>query len=196
MGFSTSTPYPMNGLLAAMGTAVRRKIFISYYHKADQAYRDSFERAFSHLFISKSVKPGDITTDLSTDYIKRLIQEGYISDASVVIVLIGANTYCRKHVDWEISAGLNKKVGGYSGLIGILLPDIPLSVTSEYQYDAIPARLADNAKSGFAAIYPWSWITASSDRVKTAIEDAFTARISKAGKIDNSRTQLGRNLCD
>jgi len=186
----------MNGLLAAMATPVRRKVFVSYYHKADQAYRDSFEKAFSSLFISKSVKPGDISTDVSTDYIKRLIQEDYISDASVVIVLIGAKTYCRKHVDWEVSAGLNKKVGGHSGLIGILLPDIPLSAASEYQYDDIPARVADNAKSGFAAIYTWSWITASSDRVKTAIEDAFSARVSKADKIVNSRTQLGKNLCD
>ncbi len=187
------SPYPMNGLL---GSAVRHNVFISYYHNADQAYRDAFETAYGHLFISKSVNPGDITTDLNTDYIKRLIQEDYISDASVVIVLVGAKTYCRKHVDWEISAGLNKKVGGYSGMIGILLPDIPLNEASEYQYDAIPARLADNAKSGFAAIYTWNWITASQDRVKTAIGDAFNARINKADKIDNSRVQLGKNLCD
>lgn len=190
MGLS---PYGMGGLL---GSQVRHKVFISYYHKADQAYRDAFEKAFGHLFISKSVKPGDITTDLSTDYIKRLIQEGYISDASVVIVLISSKTYCRKHVDWEISAGLNKKVRGYSGLIGILLPDIPLDANNHYQYDAIPARLTDNAKSGYADIYVWNWITTSQDSVKTAIEKAFNDRINKADKIVNTRPQFGKNLCE
>lgn len=185
-----------NTLAGLLGAALRHKVFISYYHKADQTYRDAFENVFGHLFISKSVKPGDITTDLSTDYIKRLILEGYITDASVVIVLIGAKTYCRKHVDWEISAGLDKKVGGYSGLIGILLPDIPLSATNQYQYDAIPARLADNAKTGYADMYTWAWITASEDRVKTAIENAFNARINKSYKIENDRPQLGRNLCE
>jgi hypothetical protein len=185
-----------NTLAGLLGAALRHKVFISYYHKADQAYRDAFENVFGHLFISKSVKPGDVTTDLSTDYIKRLISEGYITDASVVIVLVGAKTYCRKHVDWEISAGLDKKVGGYSGLIAILLPDIPVGTTNQYQYDALPARLADNAKSGYADIYTWSWITDSEIRVKTAIEGAFNARINKSYKIENGRQQLGRNLCE
>jgi hypothetical protein len=35
----------------------------------------------------KSVQPGDIDTDNSDQYIKRLIQEDYIGDASVVMVL-------------------------------------------------------------------------------------------------------------
>ncbi len=187
------TPYSGLGLLNA---AVRHKVFVSYYHKADQAYRDAFERAFGHLFISKSVQPGDISTDVSTEYIKRLIQEGYISDASVVIVLVGAKTRCRKHVDWEISAGLNKKIGGYSGLLGILLPSFPLQPGNQFKYDDLPARLADNAKSSYAAIWTWEGITVSEQNVKSAVQDAFDARISRAEKIDNSRLQLGKNLCD
>ena len=78
MGFA---PYSGLGLLSA---AVRHKTFVSYYHKADQAYRDAFEKVFGHLFIGKSVQPGDISTDVSADYIKRLILEGYITDASVL----------------------------------------------------------------------------------------------------------------
>ncbi|GIX40489.1 MAG: hypothetical protein KatS3mg129_0222 [Leptospiraceae bacterium] len=94
----------------------RHKVFINYYHKEDEYYRNRFEELFGHLFINRSVKPGDIDTDVSTEYIKRLIQEDYISDISVLVVLVGSKTYCRKHVDWEISAALMKKVGGYSGL--------------------------------------------------------------------------------
>jgi hypothetical protein len=43
------SPYLSGGLL---GFIARRKVFVSYYHNADQAYRDYFERAFGHLFIS------------------------------------------------------------------------------------------------------------------------------------------------
>jgi hypothetical protein len=185
------SPYLSGGLL---GFIARRKVFVSYYHNADQAYRDYFERAFGHLFISKSVKPGDISTDLSTDYIRGLIHEGYISDTSVIIVLVGSKTWCRKHVDWEISAGLSKKVGGYSGLIGVLLPSFPLQPGDQYRYDDLPARLADNARSGYADIYTWNWITASEQNLKNAIQTAFDARISRASQIDNRRLQLGRNL--
>lgn len=130
----------------------KHKVFINYYHKDDQGDRDRFEREFGHLFISKSVNPRDINSDQSAEYIKRLIQESYITNSSVVIVLVGKKTYCRKHVDWEISAGLNKKVGGYSGLLGILLPDFPLSPDSKYSYDDIPTRIADNVKGGYAKI--------------------------------------------
>lgn len=100
----------------------KHKVFISYYHHDDQYFKHVFEGSFGHMFTNKSVEPGDIATDNSDEYIKRLIQEDYISDSSVVLVLVGRNTKSRKHVDWEISAGLNKKVNGYSGLVGILLP--------------------------------------------------------------------------
>ncbi len=176
-------------------TDSRHKVFISYYHNDDQRYRDDFEKKFGHLFISKSVKPGDIDSDLSTDYIKRLIQENYISDSSVVVVLIGPKTYCRKHVDWEISAGLNKKVNGYSGLLGILLPTFQLTSNNKYSYSDIPERLADNVKSDYAIIYTWDWICSYESRVKDAIETAFNNRIEKKDKIDNSKIQLERNLC-
>ena len=190
MGF---TPYSGLGWL---GSAVRHKIFVSYYHFADQGYRDAFERAFGHLFISKSVQPGGISTDVSTEYIKRLILEDYITDASVLVVLVSSKTRCRKHVDWEISAALNKKVGGYSGLIGVLLPDVSLTPNGHYRYESLPARLADNARSGFAKIYTWNSLISSEHNVRTAIQTAFDARVSLSYKIDNSRAQFYRNLCD
>lgn len=170
-------------------------MFVSYYHHDDQAYRDEFEYRFNNLFISKSVQPGDIATDLSTEYIKRLIQEGYITDSSVVLVLVGPNTRCRKHVDWEISAGLNCKLNGRSGLLGILLPSFPLTSDGKYYYEHLPDRLADNVKTGYAQIWTWSHACASDALIKGAIETAFTDRTGKAHLADNSRLQLGRNLC-
>jgi hypothetical protein len=139
------------------------------------------------------VRSGDISTDVSADYIKRLIQEDYISDSSVLLVLIGPNTKKRKHVDWEISAALNKKVGGYSGLAGILLPTFPLSSENKYNYDDIPPRLADNVKSEFAKVYEWSYAYASDSNIKFVVETAFDAKSNDSKKIDNSRLQFERN---
>ncbi len=173
----------------------KHRIFISYYHKDDQNYRDKFEKDFGHLFINKSVQPGDIETDNSDEYIKRLIQEDYISDSSVILVLIGQKTNCRKHVDWEISAGLNKKVGGYSGLIGIVLPSVQLSQEGKIYNKDIPPRLLDNILSKFADLYIWDWVCQSDSRIKDAIQTAFDNRIDKKDKIDNSRKQFDYNLC-
>ena len=87
----------------------RHKVFISYYHKDDEKYmyREKFEESFGHIFINKSVEEGDIAPDNSDGYIKRLIQQNYITDTSVLVVLIGPKTYCRKHVDWEIASSIN-----------------------------------------------------------------------------------------
>lgn len=168
----------------------RHKVFISYYHKDDQYYRNRFEELFGHLFINKSVELGDIDTDVSTEYIKRLIQENYITDSSVVVVLVGKNTYGRKHVDWEISAGLNKKVGGYSGLLGLCLPNHSDYGKDKYQSDIVPPRLVDNLQSGYAKFTDWTENEAS---IKNRIEDAFNVRIDKTDKIDNSKPQFTNN---
>lgn len=171
----------------------KHKVFISFYHKDDQEYRDKFEDLFGHLFINKSVEEGDIDEEDSDEYIKRLIQEDYITDASVLVVLVGQKTYCRKHVDWEISAALNKKVGGYSGLLGLLLPSYPGYGENKYDPDTIPARLNDNIKSGYAKLYKW---TEDENKIQRRIEEAFQARVDKADKIDNSRKQMEYNTCE
>ena len=166
---------------------IRHKVFISYYHYDDQSYKNRFEELFGNVLINKSVMDGDINTDLSTDYIKRLIQSGYLTDTSVLVVLVGPNTWKRKHVDWEISAALSKKVGGYSGMVGILLPEF------RYNYDDLPPRLADNVKSGYAEIYTWNHACSSSTTIKSIIETAFNNRVNKAHLIDNTRTQYVNN---
>ncbi len=171
----------------------KHKVFLSFYHGDDEYYKEQFEKSFGHLFIIKSVQEGDIDSDNSDEYIKRLIQEDYISDSSVLMVLVGPNTRGRKHVDWEISAALNKKVGGYSGLMGILLPEFPLTREGKYFYEDLPPRLSDNVKSGYSKTYLWSDACSSNERVKEIVEEAFNARTDKSGLIDNSRTQKQRN---
>lgn len=189
--------YPEGAMVTAaetlLGTKkdIRHKNFISFYHDDDEAYRIAFETAFGSFFIDKSVAIGDIKTDNSSDYVKRLIAEDYITDASVVTVLVGPNTKKRKHVDWEIAAGLNKKVGGYSGLIGILLPTFPWAPDRKFHYDDLPPRLAVNVKSGYAAVYDWNTLNVAN--IKACIEQAFQRRKDKANLINNSLPLFSNN---
>ncbi len=171
----------------------KRKTFVSYYHHDDQEDREKFENLFGDLIVSKSVEDGDIDSDNSDEYIKQLIQKEYLSDITVLVVLIGSKTRCRKHIDWEISGALNRKVGdSYAGLLGIILPSHPDYGTEKVTYDLMPARLADNFKSGYAIIRDWT-----DDRVKmqSYIEKAFSNRTSMADKRTNSRIQMDKNTC-
>lgn len=171
----------------------KRKTFVSYYHKANQSYKDKFINLTSDLIINKSVNDGDISSDVSDEYIKQLIQKGYLSDTTVLIVLLGQKTKCRKHVDWEISGALNLKVGGnYAGLLGLKLPSHPDYGTGKYTYSEQPARLTDNLKSGYAVIRDY---TTDRKKIQSYIELAFKNRNDKSDKRINSRKQLDKDLC-
>ena len=166
----------------------KHKLFISYYHNDDEYYRDKFEELFGDLFINKSVQIGDIDDDLSEEYIKRLIRENYISDTSVVVVLVGKNTYCRKHVDWEISAGLRNN----AGLIGLALPSHSSYRKKEYSSGDVPGRLVDNLQSEYASFYDW---TENRTSIFNKIEKAFERKSKMKDKKDNSRIQMNNNRC-
>jgi hypothetical protein len=73
----------------------RHKVFISYHHDNDQAYRNLFEELFSDIFdimVSKSVQIGDLDPNLKTDTIRQKIRDEYLRDSTVTAVLIGAET--------------------------------------------------------------------------------------------------------
>ena len=123
------------------GTRIRHKVFISFYHHDNQKYKEYIDRYLSSNIINKSVSEGEYNSDNSDEYIKRLIREDKVSDSSVIVVLVGPNTWKRKHVDWEIYAGLRASVNGSSGLVGILLPEFKLSSDRTYDTKDIPARL-------------------------------------------------------
>lgn len=171
----------------------RRKSFISYYHYDDQYYKNELKNIASDLIVSKSVETGDISTDVSTEYIKQLIHKGFLYDTTVLIVLIGNNTKCRKHVDWELSGALNRKVGGtYAGLLGLILPNHPDFDTTKATYDLMPARLADNFKTDYAVIRDY---TTERKNLQEYIELAYKKRTTCADARTNSRIQMKKNTC-
>ena len=181
----------------------RHKVFISYHHANDQDYKNEFVRLFQNYFIDKSVHLGEYDEDLSTDYIKRLIREEKITDSSIVVVLIGKDTYKRKHVDWEISAGLSCLAGGCSGLLGIILPTYYNSLENynlprnKFLYDTIPPRLSDNIKTGYADIYSWEDLARTDNYGNSVLhswlEQAFSRKCNYSNRIDNSRLQFVNN---
>lgn len=155
----------------------RHKVFVSYHHARDQAYRDRFEWSFADgydIMVSKSVQIGDIPPHLTTETVRQKIRDEYLRDSTVTVVLIGAETWQRKHVDWEIASSIrDTNFNSRSGLLGILLPSYQKPAPGKYQPSTIPPRLYDNVECGFASIYDWS---ESPTEVSRWIHDAFLQR--------------------
>ena len=139
----------------------RHKVFISYYHRIDQEYKNRLSQALRGKAVDFSVSVGDIQEEgLHIDEIRRRIRDDHIADATVTIVLIGPCTWKRKHVDWEISASLIERPNNpRCGLIGLLLP-----THDDYEKEPegrnlrlMPPRLADNIDGDdpFAVVYKW-----------------------------------------
>ena len=172
----------------------RHKVFVSYHHDNDQGYRDLFEELFSDIhdiMVSQSVQIGDIDPNLNVDAVRQQIRDEYLSDSTVTLVLVGAETWKRKHVDWEISASIRKtKSNPRSGLLGILLPTYPGpdgDPTKDCPY-TIPPRLYDNIKCDFAKIHNWS---DNPDVVQQWIHEAFKRR--NQVNPNNSRPLFANN---
>ena len=140
----------------------RHNVFVSYHHANDQYYRDQFEALFASTYdimVTKSVQIGDIDPNLSTETVRQKIRDEYLRDSTVTVVLIGLNTWQRKHVDWEISSSIRQtQNSSRSGLLGIFLPTYPLP-NNNFDPHKIPPRLYDNYKdvnNRFAHLHNWS----------------------------------------
>ena len=186
-------------------TTNRHKVFVSYHHEKDQKYREQFERLFSerhNIMVSKSVQMGDIDQGLKTETVRQKIRDEYLGDSTVTLVLIGAETWKRKHVDWEIGSSIRRtKKSPRSGLVGIFLPTYPKYKFLEIEkynaspttmlskiYKTIPPRLYDNVKCGYAKLYKWS---TSPSKVIKQVDEAFKNR--KIINPDNSYPSFSNN---
>lgn len=161
----------------------RHKVFVSYHHENDQYYRDLSENIFSNIhdiMVSKSVQIGDIDPNLKTDTIRQKVRDGYLRNSTVTVVLIGSETWKRKHVDWEIGSSIRKtEYNPRSGLLGIFLPTHPDYRRDKYNPYICPPRLHYNVENGFAKLYDWNdspyavqgWIHEAFERRDTIIPD-------------------------
>ncbi len=196
------------------------KVFTSYHHENDQFYKDELIRVGSDfgIFIDKSVDTGDIDETLSDQRIREIIRDEYLRDSTVTILLVGTETMCRKHIDWEIySSMFDGRVNKKSGILVINLPSTNCDgltaahgakeknllypeVSSwtnftrrEYErcYPYVPDRIIDSlvASDALISVVPWNRISPSS--LKTLIDLTFEDRISC--KYDLSRRLKRRN---
>ena len=160
-------------------------MFISYHHGGDQQYYDAFSSTFSDRYevIYDHSLERRVDSE-NTEYVIRRIRENYIHGSSCTIVLVGAETWGRKYVDWEIKATL----AATHGLIGVQLPTArrdPYNGTV-----IVPDRLADNIHSCFALWLDWSEITASAAHLDYYVTESKSRRTAL---INNTRDRRFRN---
>ena len=138
----------------------QHKVYVSY-HEEDQHFQECFIDMFSDVYnviASGPVKMGDFDeTKYSSEQIRQYIRDKYLRDTTVTVVLVGANTWQSKSVDWEINASIRQtEYHTRSGLLGIKLPTYPLPPDKPYDPRTIPKRLYDNMKCGFSKFYIWN----------------------------------------
>jgi hypothetical protein len=198
----------------------KHKVFISYHHDNDQAYKEALIN--SDVFFDYSVDTGDIDDNLDDEAIRQKIRDEYLKDSTVTIVLVGLQTKYRKHVDWEIYSSMyNGKVNKQSGILIINLPGTECttftaahgedekkkiypttkswtSITSRSEYEKrypyMPARIIDNLLNKDANISVTNWDNIKDDisKLQFLIDVTFDDRFNF--KYDLSRQMRRKNV--
>lgn len=201
----------------------KHKVFISYHHANDQAYKEGLldlNRRFG-LFLDGSVDTADIDDDLEDDAIRELIRDEYLRDVSVTIVLVGTETKYRKHVDWEIYSSMyDGTVNRKSEILVINLPTtgcayykaahgddekrivypensswISISARAEYEqrFPYLPDRIVDNLLKDGSKVSVTNWSTITADVSKLRFLIEATFRDRTTCDYDLSRPMRRSN---
>ena len=203
-------------------TTLRHKVFISYHHANDQSFKNDLLtlNAQHNIFIDSSVDTGDVSDALSDQSIRQLIRDDYLGDSTVTILLVGLQTWGRKHIDWELFSSMyDGAVNKKSGILVINLPSVNctyytanhtgekeriypeqtswMTIDKRTEYDArypyMPARIIDNLLTPEAkiSVTPWNKIASSPETLRFLIDAAYK---DKAGcKYDLSRPMRRAN---
>jgi len=168
------------------------KVFVSYDRTKDQLYRNYCDSLFADskdITIVNSAQIGEMG-DLKTEVLRQKIRDEYLMDSTVTVVLVGADTWAYKTIDWEIGASLrDARHNGRSGLLGIVLPSYRRLENDRYDPKTLPPRLNANLKSGYAQLHNWAYDAAA---VRQWIQEADETR----NKIvpDNTYPHFTANL--
>jgi hypothetical protein len=177
--------------LTASQKAVRHKCFVSF-HQPDVDEVGKFIDDFEDVFIPKVLGVSDeddfIDSD-DTDYVMDQIRERYLTDSTVTIVMVGKCTWARRYVDWEVFSTLrNDKNNRLSGLIAVTLPS-----AANFADRQLPGRASDNVLKDNGGYARWWKYPQSAADLRSWIEDAFTARTTRASLIVNTRERKKSN---
>jgi hypothetical protein len=179
---------------SALKSLTRHKTFISYHHD-DEAEVAAFIEMFDHdhdVLISRGIgasMAGDVINSTNPDYIKSRIRELYLRDSTVTLVMVGAQTWGRRFVDWEIAASLlNTSTSSRNGLVAITLPSI-----ANVSGRTPPQRVRDNVVNDDEGYARWMKYPTSAAGLASMIDEAYTRRSSRSNLVDNRRTLRLRN---
>lgn len=166
-----------------------RRVFISYHHGNEQdAKQNILDLNRAHkIFLDCSVDTGDIDENLEPQQIRQTIRRKYLSESTVLLLIIGKETRFRKHVDWELYSSMyNGPKFGSSGVVVLHASDfesnyytVPfekevqevlypgaswtridkIDKRGEYErrYPHLPPRIIDNLVKGGSKISVTNW---------------------------------------
>jgi hypothetical protein len=128
--------------------------------------------------------PEDVIESNDADYIMSRIRTKFLTGSTVTLVMVGACTWSRKFIDWEIQSSLRRSQDGLpNGLLAVLLD--PNATKGR-----LPDRVRLNVNSGYAGFYPYP---SRAGQLQDWIEKAFIARSTIADKIVNPRNRRERD---
>ena len=160
--------------------ATQQKVYFSYSHREGKKFKVFLEENFKDLISNKTVSDDELNPKRGADYREKLVNEEYIDENTLLIVLVGKSTRCKKHVDWEIYTALKNNCY----VIGVILPEIKMP-NGRLVYGDIPARLADNVKSGYSKLYTWNYFINYFEEI---LDTAYQNKIDIKDNINNKRS--------
>ena len=170
--------------------AARHKCFISF-HQADAAEVEKFIDEFENAFIPRVLGVSDedeFINSSDTDYVMEQIREKYLTDSTVTIVLVGACTWARRYVDWEVYSTLrNDKNNKRNGLMAIELPSLAKAGGGK-----LPARVSDNVDGDKKYARYWKYPTSVAG-LQGLVQQAFDVRTTRPSLIVNTRDRKKNN---
>jgi hypothetical protein len=178
---------------------IKRRVFISHY-KADRTEVDAFIQRFAteeKVFTPYVLGANDndeFINSTNPEYVMTQIRKKYLLDTTVTIVLVGSCTHSRRYVDWELKSSLRQGEYTPNGVMGIILPS---KGNSAY----LPPRLEANWSKGHVDCYARYWVyPKTAEELGSFIEDAYSARTTRAHLIKNSQEMMKYNskckICD
>ena len=165
----------------------RHKVFLSFHHAdldAVLAFIKKFDTGEDAFIYRAIAMPDDVINSDDPDYVMSRIRKDFLGDSTVTMVLLGACTWARKFVDWELQASLRQPAQGKpNGLLAVILDGSKTSAR-------LPDRLKLNVDSGYATFWAYP---ASGASLSNWIENAYQARTTRANKISNPRDRRKYN---
>lgn len=185
----------------------KHKVFISYHHANDQAYKEALlglNDAYD-IFIDASVDTDDIDENLNDQTIRAKIRDEYLRDSTVTLLLVGLETKRRKHVDWEVySSMFNGTVNKQSGVLVVMLPSTGCTYFTAAHGEEEKALIYPenaswtyvNTRAAYEQLYPYASDRIIDNLLKPEAKVSVTTWDRISGNITNLRFLINATFDD